>query len=395
MSYQPSLVPSNVPVDMESTELPTDLPSVSLTPTFSEKPSPDLASLSPSVLSAEPSESSSSPQPSSSFSPTFNPSEQEKGQSITPSNQTTLVPSISVAPSISFTPSQKAGIANDTVTLAPSTSLAPSQQPVTSNDIGSSTPSLSLAPSRQKETSDDIASEELSNDGSDPQNTLDSLYIPVDDDGLSDPSNNFSLMVVNTGMDCTRSSLNTPYKQLDHSEYPLLYVQHDTTSTGESNQQIITRQILLRMDLSDQTFPAGTSIVKANLRILSAGVDDPIHVTVHRLLIPWEDTEKQVANGGIFFGFGTKNRNAIPTAHQLLSANGQQAVVEPSVEFFGTQRTLLELDVTDDIKYWVEEKGPNHGWLFLPAKREEGRWAMWGLDSVSKPELWIEYSELA
>jgi hypothetical protein len=369
------------------------LPTESLLPSVSEEPSSQITnSLSPSVSEAPSSQVTNSLSPSvseepssevtSSFVPSFT---EEPSSEVTSSSLPvfTMLPSLSsISPSSSSVPD------STSPTFEPSE--LENNQTAVDSETPSSSPSVSLAPSQQTSVANDTTSDSDTDDILSAQNAINSWYIPVDDDGLSAP--NVLSMVVNTGIDCTRSSLNAPYKQIDRAKYPLLYVQLDK---DENTREIVTRQSLLRIDLSSdrQRLPTGVSITKATLRIRSTRVNNPIHVAMHRVLVPWEDTEKDATSGGIFFGLGT-NHNAVPAAHQLLSTNGQQAMVEPSVEFFGTHREVLELDVTDDVKFWVDG-GPNHGWLFVPAKEDEyGRWGMWGLDSPSnRPELHIQYSE--
>lgn len=189
-----------------------------------------------------------------------------------------------------------------------------------------------------------------------------------------------SVLVVNTGADRTRSSLNAPWHQLDRQRYPVLYVQRRNETRSN---EVITRQAVLRMDLTG--LPSDATVLNATLRLFSTLVNEPIQVAMHRLKVAWEEQES--VNGGIF---GTSIDDI--EAHTLLQADGLHAAVNPSNSFLGIGRTTLEIDVLSDVQYWATAPNQNFGWLFQAKEGEFGRWGMWSLESVSKPELTIEYT---
>lgn len=117
----------------------------------------------------------------------------------------------------------------------------------------------------------------------------------------------------------------------------------------------------------------------ATLRLSGMSTDLPLRISVHRMLISWDD---ETADGDLF---GSE-------AQELIQADNVEASFVSSATFLGSDGARPSLDVTEDLQFWVNNPDNNFGWVFLAEDEELGVWGMWGVDGAFGPELLVEYT---
>lgn len=144
-------------------------------------------------------------------------------------------------------------------------------------------------------------------------------------------------------------------------------------------------QVVIKFTDLNDNIPTGATIVAAYLSIETTTVTQRT-VNWHRLLVPWEESTVN----GRYFGSGIPPINP----EILVQPNDSEALSIPSITFVGSDDVVI--DLTEDVQYWIDNPGTNHGWVIIADPSDpEGlnEWGFWGLDSTNNaPMLVISYT---